>query len=75
MREGEGERGWDLGHEALDLLDRDLCRVLRWACGLRPSLTGCIHRLVPESQLPQKIVNSLLTITNQSIKSTLLWGS
>ena len=34
-----------------------------------------IYQLVLESQLPHKIVQLLFTITNQSIKVTILWGS
>ena len=37
-------------------------------------LTESLYQLVLESQLPHKIVNLLLTITNQNIKSTVLWG-
>ena len=42
---------------------------------LQSYLTLCIYQLGLESQLPPKIVNLLLTITDENIKLTVLRGS
>ena len=37
--------------------------------------TACIYQLVSEIQFPHKIAHSLLIITHQNIKLTVLWGN
>jgi len=45
----------------------------RGGWGLRFSLAECVYQLLCESQVPNKIVNLLFTITNQNIKLTVWW--
>ena len=42
---------------------------------LRCVLISRIHWLVSESELPRKVVNVLLAITDSNIKSAVVWGS